>query len=71
MVAHFAGMKNAPLDHLPPQLKPLAEKMQQGYDMQHHARTRVPTCPWSTMILSIGFPSAARRRNALSVCESS
>ena len=40
MVAHFAGMKNAPLDHLPPQLKPLAEKMQQGYDMQHHAQDK-------------------------------
>ena len=38
MVAHFAGMKNAPLDHLPAQLKPLAEKMQQGYDMKHHAQ---------------------------------
>ena len=40
MVAHFAGMKNAPLDHLPRQLKPLAEKMQQGYDMQHHAQDK-------------------------------
>ena len=40
MVAHFAGMKNAPLEHLPPQLKPLAEKMQQGYDMQHHAQDK-------------------------------
>ena len=40
MVAHFAGMKNAPLDHLPAQLKPLAEKMQQGYDMKHHAQDK-------------------------------
>ena len=40
MVAHFAGMKNAPLEHLPPELKPLAEKMQQGYDMQHHAQDK-------------------------------
>jgi len=40
MVAHFAGMKNAPLDHLPAQLKPLAEKMQQSYDMQHHAQDK-------------------------------
>ncbi len=40
MVAHFAGMKNAPLNHLPAQLKPLAEKMQQGYDMQHHAQDK-------------------------------
>ena len=40
MVAHFAGMRNAPLEHLPAQLKPLAEKMQQGYDMQHHAQDK-------------------------------
>lgn len=38
MVAHFAGMKNAPLDHLPPQLKDLAAHMQQQYDMDHHAQ---------------------------------
>ncbi len=38
MVAHFAGMKNAPLDHLPAQLRPLAEHMQSGYDMEHHAQ---------------------------------
>ncbi len=38
MVAHFAGMKNAPVDHLPPQLRGLAEKMQTGYDMEHHAQ---------------------------------
>lgn len=38
MVAHFAGMKNAPTEHLPPQLKALAEHMQSGYDMKHHAQ---------------------------------
>lgn len=38
MVAHFAGMKNAPVDHLPPQLRKLAEHMQEQYDMQHHAQ---------------------------------
>ena len=38
MVAHFAGMKNAPVDHLPPQLKDLAVHMQSGYDMAHHAQ---------------------------------
>ncbi len=38
MVAHFAGMKNAPLDHLPPQLRPMAEHMQSEYDMAHHAQ---------------------------------
>ena len=38
MVAHFAGMKNAPVDHLPPQLKSLAMHMQTDYDMAHHAQ---------------------------------
>lgn len=38
MVAHFAGMKNAPVDHLPPQLKQLAIHMQNQYDMEHHAQ---------------------------------
>ena len=38
MVAHFAGMKNAPVDHLPPQLKELAIHMQSEYDMDHHAQ---------------------------------
>jgi 5,10-methylenetetrahydromethanopterin reductase len=38
MVAHFAGMKNAPVDHLPPQLKDLAIRMQSQYDMEHHAQ---------------------------------
>lgn len=38
MVAHFAGMKNAPLEHLPPQLKELARHMQDQYDMEHHAQ---------------------------------
>lgn len=38
MVAHFAGMKNAPVDHLPPQLRDLAIRMQSQYDMAHHAQ---------------------------------
>ena len=38
MVAHFAGMKNAPVNHLPPQLKDLAIHMQSQYDMEHHAQ---------------------------------
>jgi len=38
MVAHFSGMKNAPVDHLPPQLKDLALHMQSQYDMKHHAQ---------------------------------
>ncbi|MDG1462507.1 MAG: LLM class flavin-dependent oxidoreductase [Gammaproteobacteria bacterium] len=38
MVAHFAGMKNAPLEHLPPELKELARHMQAEYDMAHHAQ---------------------------------
>ena len=36
LVAHFAGMKHAPVDHLPPQLKPLAIKLKTAYDMKHH-----------------------------------
>jgi 5,10-methylenetetrahydromethanopterin reductase len=38
MVAHFAGMRNAPVEHLPPQLKALAIHMQSQYDMEHHAQ---------------------------------
>jgi len=38
MVAHFSGMKNAPVDHLPPQLKDLAIHMQNQYDMDKHAQ---------------------------------
>ena len=38
MVAHFAGMKDAPLDHLPPRLRSVAEYMQRGYDMSRHAQ---------------------------------
>jgi 5,10-methylenetetrahydromethanopterin reductase len=38
MVAHFAGMKNAPVDHLPPKLRDLAIHMQSQYDMEHHAQ---------------------------------
>lgn len=38
MVAHFAGMKHSPVDHLPPQLKTLATQMKSGYDMARHAR---------------------------------
>lgn len=38
MVAHFAGMRNAPVEHLPPQLKDLAIHMQSQYDMEHHAQ---------------------------------
>jgi 5,10-methylenetetrahydromethanopterin reductase len=36
LVAHFAGMKHAPVDHLPPQLKPLAIQLKTQYDMKHH-----------------------------------
>jgi 5,10-methylenetetrahydromethanopterin reductase len=38
MVAHFAGMKDSPVDHLPPQLKELAIQMKSGYDMARHAQ---------------------------------
>ena len=38
MVAHFAGMKHSPVEHLPPQLKDLAVQMKTGYDMSRHAQ---------------------------------
>lgn len=38
MVAHFAGMKHSPVDHLPPQLKEIAIRMKSEYDMKHHAQ---------------------------------
>ena len=38
MVAHFAGMKDSPVDHLPPRLKELAVQMKSGYDMARHAQ---------------------------------
>lgn len=38
MVAHFAGMKNSPVEHLPPELKELAIRMKSGYDMARHAQ---------------------------------
>jgi len=36
LVAHFAGMKHAPVEHLPPELKPLAIQLKTEYDMAHH-----------------------------------
>jgi 5,10-methylenetetrahydromethanopterin reductase len=38
MVAHFAGMKDVSLAHLPKKLHGIAAYMQQGYDMQRHAK---------------------------------
>jgi len=38
MVAHFAGMKDSPVDHLPPKLKAIAVSMKSGYDMARHAQ---------------------------------
>lgn len=38
MLAHFAGMKDAPVEHLPPRLKVLAVRMKAGYDMARHAQ---------------------------------
>ncbi len=38
MVAHFAGMKDSPVEHLPPQLKSLAVRMKSAYDMARHAQ---------------------------------
>jgi hypothetical protein len=36
LIAHFTAMKHAPVDHLPPQLKPLALQLRTAYDMAHH-----------------------------------
>lgn len=38
MVAHFAGMKDSPVEHLPPRLKEIAIRMKSGYDMARHAQ---------------------------------
>jgi 5,10-methylenetetrahydromethanopterin reductase len=38
MVAHFAGMKDAPLNHLPEKLKSVAKKLRDGYDMAKHSQ---------------------------------
>jgi 5,10-methylenetetrahydromethanopterin reductase len=38
MVAHFAGMKDSPVEHLPPRLKDIAVRMKSGYDMARHAQ---------------------------------
>ena len=38
MVSHFAGMKASPTEHLPEQIKGIAEKMKSDYDMKHHAQ---------------------------------
>ena len=38
MVAHFAGMKDSPTEHLPPQLKAIAERLKSEYDMARHAQ---------------------------------
>jgi len=40
MVAHFAGMKHSPVDHLPPQLKELAIALKSEYDMAHHNQAK-------------------------------
>ena len=36
LVAHFTGMQHSPTEHLPPELKPLAERLKTEYDMAHH-----------------------------------
>ena len=38
MVAHFAGIKGAPLNHLPKSLKSIAKKLRDGYDMAKHSQ---------------------------------
>lgn len=46
MVAHFAGMRHAPVEHLPPQLKTLAMQMKSGYDMGRHAQNDGAHLAW-------------------------
>jgi 5,10-methylenetetrahydromethanopterin reductase len=36
LIAHFTALKDAPIEHLPPRLKPLAIELRTGYDMQRH-----------------------------------
>jgi|APGre2960657505_1045072.scaffolds.fasta_scaffold01478_8 5,10-methylenetetrahydromethanopterin reductase len=38
LVSHFSGMKAAPTEHLPVQIKGIAEKLKSQYDMAHHAQ---------------------------------
>lgn len=38
MVAHFAGMKDSPVGHLPARLREVALRMKSGYDMARHAQ---------------------------------
>jgi 5,10-methylenetetrahydromethanopterin reductase len=40
LVSHFAGMKAASIDHLPPQIKGIAEYLKSQYDMAHHAQEK-------------------------------
>jgi 5,10-methylenetetrahydromethanopterin reductase len=40
MVAHFAGMKHSPVQHLPPRLQEIAIRMKSGYDMARHAQNQ-------------------------------
>ena len=40
LVSHFAGMKAASTDHLPPQIKDIAENLKTQYDMAHHAQEK-------------------------------
>ncbi len=36
LIAHFTGMKHAPVDHLPANLKTLAKNLEKNYDMDRH-----------------------------------
>ena len=40
LVSHFAGMKAASTEHLPPQIKGIAENLKSQYDMAHHAQEK-------------------------------
>lgn len=40
LVSHFAGMKAAPTEHLPEQIRGIAENLKSQYDMAHHAQEK-------------------------------
>ncbi len=40
LVSHFTGMKSASTEHLPHQIKGIAERMKSEYDMAHHAQEK-------------------------------
>jgi transposase InsO family protein len=52
LVSHFAGMKAASTDHLPPQIREIAENLKTQYDMANHAPNTQGL--WSLLIGGLG-----------------